>query len=85
MPEGIGLDPGGIGKGLAADLAVRELRAAGTGGVLVALGGDIACAGRAPDPAGWLVDIEDLRRQISDIEASGGTGPSSGGGGGNSG
>jgi FAD:protein FMN transferase len=40
-----GFDPGGIGKGLAADLAVREALAAGATSVAVSLGGDLACAG----------------------------------------
>ena len=31
FPAGIGFDPGGIGKGLAADLVAAELRAAGAG------------------------------------------------------
>jgi len=36
LPAGVGLDPGGIGKGYAADLLVAELRAAGAAdGLLV--------------------------------------------------
>ena len=41
MPAGLGLDPGGIGKGLAADIVVIELLAGGTAGALV-------CVGRRP-------------------------------------
>lgn len=53
-----GLDSGGLGKGLAADLVVRDLLASGAGGALVSLGGDLRCGGEAP-AAGWLIDLDD--------------------------
>ena len=59
VPAGVGIDPGGIGKGLAADMVVTELLRGGTGGALVSVGGDLAAAGRAPSPEGWHVAIED--------------------------
>jgi thiamine biosynthesis lipoprotein len=59
VPAGIGLDPGGIGKGLAADIVVTELLAGGTGGALVSVGGDLAAAGTPPTAQGWYVAIED--------------------------
>ena len=59
VPAGIGLDPGGIGKGLAADLVVTELLARGTSGALVSVGGDLAAAGTPPTAEGWYVAIED--------------------------
>ena len=59
VPAGIGLDPGGIGKGLAADIVVTELLAGGTGGALVSVGGDLAAAGAPPTAEGWYVAIED--------------------------
>jgi thiamine biosynthesis lipoprotein len=58
VPEGIAIDPGGIGKGLAADLAVELLLRGGSSGALVSLGGDLAMGGRSPDGSGWLVDVE---------------------------
>jgi thiamine biosynthesis lipoprotein len=58
LPTGLGLDPGGIGKGLAADIVVAELLHAGTGGALVSVGGDLAAAGTPPAPDGWLVNVE---------------------------
>ena len=58
VPEGLALDPGGIGKGLAADLAVARLIASGARGALVSIGGDLAMVGDPPDDAGWLVDVE---------------------------
>ncbi len=56
---GVGFDPGGIGKGLAADIVVEELRACGLAGAMVNLGGDVAVDGQAPTDDGWIVGIED--------------------------
>ncbi len=58
VPVGTALDPGGIGKGLAADLAVAFLLSGGAAGALVSIGGDLAAAGTPPEPEGWRVDIE---------------------------
>jgi len=58
VPAGVGLDPGGIGKGLAADMVVTELLADGTGGALVSVGGDLAAAGTPPTAAGWSVAVQ---------------------------
>ncbi|MFV0525856.1 MAG: FAD:protein FMN transferase [Acidimicrobiales bacterium] len=58
MPPGVGFDPGGVGKGLAADLVVGELLDAGAVGVCVALGGDVRLAGLAPDGGTWTVSID---------------------------
>jgi thiamine biosynthesis lipoprotein len=41
LPIGTGFDPGGIGKGLAADIVVDELVAEGAAGVCISLGGDV--------------------------------------------
>lgn len=57
LPAGVGFDPGGIGKGLAADLVVDELLAAGADGACVNLGGDVRVAGTPPD-ASWAVAID---------------------------
>lgn len=62
LPMGARFDPGGIGKGLAADIVVDELMVAGARGVMVNLGGDIAIAGTPPDEHGWIVGIEDPAR-----------------------
>jgi len=57
VPAGVELDLGSTGKALAADLAARAaLAAAGAGGVLVSLGGDIATAGTPPS-GGWRIHI----------------------------
>ena len=58
VPAGLGIDPGGIGKGLAADLVVTELLDRGTAGALVCVGGDLAAAGRPPVADGWQVAVE---------------------------
>lgn len=58
LPAGLGLDPGGIGKGLAADLVVAELIAAGAEGACVNLGGDVRVQGVAPDGGAWTVSID---------------------------
>lgn len=61
LPPGTQFDPGGIGKGLAADIVAEELMEAGAAGVCVNVGGDIRAAGRPPGPQGWVVGIEDPR------------------------
>lgn len=57
LPAGVGFDPGGIGKGLAADLVLGELLAAGADGACVNLGGDLAAAGTSPEGDGWTVGV----------------------------
>ena len=59
LGAGTGFDPGGIGKGLAADLVVAELLAAGADGACVNLGGDVRVAGRPPAGEGWAVGVAD--------------------------
>ncbi|MDP2013994.1 MAG: FAD:protein FMN transferase, partial [Actinomycetota bacterium] len=61
LPSAVGLDPGAIGKGLAADIVVSELLAAGATGVLVDLGGDIVAGGRPGSEEAWVIAIEDER------------------------
>lgn len=58
-PDGMCLDPGGIGKGLAADLVVGQLIDAGADGASVSIGGDVAVQGVAPQPEGWLIGVAD--------------------------
>ncbi len=57
VPPGVRLDPGGIGKGLAADLAAATLLADGAAGALVNVGGDVRVAGISPS-GGWRIDVE---------------------------
>ena len=61
LPAGVGVDPGAIGKGLAADIIVEELMNAGAEGVLVNLGGDIVFAGSPGSDDPWVIAILDER------------------------
>jgi thiamine biosynthesis lipoprotein len=54
LPRGVHFDPGGIGKGLAADLVASTLLDDGARGALVNVGGDTRVAGRPP-PDGWRI------------------------------
>jgi thiamine biosynthesis lipoprotein len=58
LAAGTGFDPGGIGKGLAADLVCDETRAAGADGVCINVGGDVRVSGVGPDAGPWTVAIE---------------------------
>ncbi len=66
LPSGVGLDPGAIGKGLAADIVAEELISAGAHGVLVNLGGDVSLAGEPDNDEPWTIGIEDERRGADD-------------------
>lgn len=57
LPESMRLDPGGIGKGLAADLVAVELIGAGASGALVNVGGDLRVAGCSPSGDRWRIGI----------------------------
>jgi len=61
LPHGMRLDPGAIGKGLAADIVCRELAAAGAAGALVNLGGDISAVGLGAPDQGWRIAVLDER------------------------
>ena len=70
FPAGVRLDPGGLGKGLAADLASAAGMAAGALGACVNLAGDVRARGAAAPPTGpagdgdpaasgrWVVGVE---------------------------
>lgn len=58
LPPGVGLDPGGIGKGLAADIVAGELFDAGAEGVCVNIGGDLRVLGRLDGDARWVVAVD---------------------------
>ena len=59
LPPGVQVDPGGIGKGLAADLVVDLVMRAGADGACVNVGGDLRVAGSAIDGRPWSVTVED--------------------------
>ena len=58
LPEGLTLDPGGLGKGLAADMVAQLLMSEGAKGVCISLGGDISCMGQSPSGDTWTIPIE---------------------------
>ena len=58
LPQGSGFDPGGIGKGLAADIVAAQLMASGADGACVNLGGDVRVLGCPPEGGGWTVAVE---------------------------
>jgi thiamine biosynthesis lipoprotein len=59
--EGMRLDLGGIGKGFAADEAIKVLQKQGVDRALVAAGGDIRVSGPPPGTDGWRVAIAPLK------------------------
>ena len=63
LPAGVGFDPGGIGKGLAADKLVSLLIAGGAQGVCANIGGDLRVRGESPGAEAWVVAIEHPMRQ----------------------
>lgn len=68
LPSGTGFDPGGIGKGLAADLVATELVESGAKAAIVSIGGDLRVAGEAP--ASWVISVEnpfDPDRSVADL------------------
>ena len=62
LPPGVEIDPGGIGKGLAADIVSEELIAAGADGALVNVGGDARVRGEPLNGHSWDIAIDDPAR-----------------------
>jgi thiamine biosynthesis lipoprotein ApbE len=56
---GMRLDPGALGKGFAADLAARRLRADGVRSALIDFSGNMVAIGAPPGEDGWPVAIRD--------------------------
>lgn len=75
LPPGVRFDPGGIGKGLAADLVGHELQAADADGGCVNIGGDLRVWGDGPDGGRWRIGAADRTIEITDAGvATSGTG-----------
>ncbi len=73
VPTGTMIDSGGVGKGLAADIAVRMATEAGAVGVLVDVGGDVRVCGFSPRGDSWRLAIEnplDTAKRLSVITVS---------------
>jgi thiamine biosynthesis lipoprotein len=57
LPHGVGLDFGGIGKGMAVDAALKLLNEAGVSPALVSAGGDLAVHGLPVDDGSWTITV----------------------------
>ena len=67
LPAGATLDPGGLGKGLAADIVAAELISLGATGVCVSVGGDMRIAGESELNGGWSVAVESPFDESTDL------------------
>ena len=62
LEPGMGLDWGGIAKGLAVDMAVRAVKARGLARGFINAGGNLYCWGKNPDGGPWKVGVKHPRR-----------------------
>ena len=58
LPEGVGVDFGGIAKGMVVDAALALLQKEGLTPALVNAGGDLSVAGTPPGESSWPIAIE---------------------------
>ncbi|MCL6595108.1 MAG: FAD:protein FMN transferase [Firmicutes bacterium] len=69
LPPGVGLDFGGIAKGMAVDSALGALEERGVRCALVEAGGDLGVRGRPPGLAAWRVAVPTpLRTYVVQLE-----------------
>ena len=57
LPHGVGIDLGGIAKGMAVDAAFERLHASGAAAAMLSAGGDLRVLGAPPGEASWLIAI----------------------------
>ena len=62
--NGATVDPGGMGKGLAADIVAEQLMSLTARGVSISVGGDLRCIGTPGDAEVWPVHIEDAEHPL---------------------
>ncbi len=67
LPTGVGFDPGGIGKGLAADLVTDFLVANGATSTSVELGGDLRVSGEPWYATTWEIGVANPFDRTTDI------------------
>jgi thiamine biosynthesis lipoprotein len=75
IPAGTTFDPGGVGKGLAADMLVEESQGHGVEGILVDLGGDVRMSGTWYGSELWPAIVghpEDRSRDLAELRLAGG-------------
>jgi thiamine biosynthesis lipoprotein len=58
LPAGVGLDLGGLAKGMAVDAAIAHLTSRNVGVAAVDAGGDLAVVGRPPGNGAWTIAID---------------------------
>lgn len=58
LPLGVGIDAGGIGKGLAADMIAELAITQSASGIAVFAGGEVSVRGSAPSHEGWTIGVE---------------------------
>lgn len=71
LPMGTTLDPGGLGKGLAADLVVEYIMNNGALGAMVNANGDVRVTGESPDGKAWRIGIEhpmNSKQEINQVQ-----------------
>jgi thiamine biosynthesis lipoprotein len=66
LPAGARFDPGGVGKGLAADLVTAELSRLGARTTQIEIGGDLRLAGPAWVGGPWTVRVDDSDHGTAD-------------------
>ncbi len=71
LPPGSRFDPGGIGKGLAADIVAAELRRLGAEAAQIELGGDVHVLGPPWVGDQWKIEIDLGRDGGSDVHTVG--------------
>ena len=71
LPSRATLDPGGLGKGLAADIVATELMSLGATGVCASIGGDMRIAGDSEGAGGWSVAVESPFDESKDLTTLG--------------
>ena len=62
--NGATVDPGGMGKGLTADIVAEQLMSLNARGVSISVGGDLRCIGTPGDAEVWPVHIEDAEHPL---------------------
>lgn len=66
--KGMRLDIGGLGKGFAADEALKVMRSFGITAVLIDAGGKLAIADPPPGEKGWKIKVSSGRDSVGTIE-----------------
>lgn len=63
LPEGMGIDLGGIAKGYATDRLAELVKKYGVASAMFTLGGNVRVLGRKPDGSDWRIGVRDPARE----------------------